>query len=203
VNGAAAAFTYNLRFPGQYFDKETNTNYNYFRDYDPATGRYVQSDPIGLKGGINTFEYVQQNPLKYVDPQGLSSEEPDRQFLNPCKNKNINGQVTCDGNGGLQIEICATGCIAECVKVHEEDHKRFFETRFPGSCKDRLKGTNPIPRGTSFYDAIKITQETECRAYAASLQCLRRIQSSKCDCTQKIEDEEAQRKRHHCAAMGW
>jgi RHS repeat-associated protein len=45
----------NLRFPGQYFDGETNTHQNYFRDYDPAIGRYVQSDPIGLRGGGSTL----------------------------------------------------------------------------------------------------------------------------------------------------
>ena len=65
-------FTYNLRLPGQYSDPELGTFYNYFRDYDPATGRYVQSDPIGLKSGLNTFLYVGGSPLSIVDPEGLS-----------------------------------------------------------------------------------------------------------------------------------
>lgn len=62
-----------LRFPGQYLDEETGLHYNYFRDYDPATGRYVQSDPIGLNGGINTYGYARANPLRYLDPLGLSA----------------------------------------------------------------------------------------------------------------------------------
>ncbi|MDQ1817705.1 RHS repeat-associated core domain-containing protein, partial [Massilia sp. CCM 9210] len=64
-------FTFNLRFPGQYYDRETNLHYNYHRDYDPQTGRYVQSDPIGLRGGLNTFAYGEGNAVSKIDPFGL------------------------------------------------------------------------------------------------------------------------------------
>ncbi|TFW30199.1 RHS repeat-associated core domain-containing protein [Massilia horti] len=69
-------FTYNQRFPGQVFDRETNTHYNYFRDYDPQTGRYVESDPLGLIGGVNTYAYVGANPLSAIDPLGLQVAIP-------------------------------------------------------------------------------------------------------------------------------
>ncbi len=58
------------RFPGQVFDKETGLHYNYIRDYDPALGRYIQSDSIGLQAGLNTYGYALQNPIIYTDPTG-------------------------------------------------------------------------------------------------------------------------------------
>lgn len=71
--------TFPIRHAGQYYDAEVNIFYNYFRDYDPVTGRYVESDPIGLDGGLNTYGYVNGNPLRLIDPRGLDSCSP---FLN-------------------------------------------------------------------------------------------------------------------------
>jgi len=60
-----------FRFPGQYYDQETGLHYNYFRYYNPQSGRYLTPDPIGLEGGINLFAYVENNPLNESDPSGL------------------------------------------------------------------------------------------------------------------------------------
>ena len=67
---------FNLRYPGQTFDEETGLHYNYFRSYDPKTGRYTQGDPIGLEGGWNRFAYVGGNPLGFADPDGLQGSMP-------------------------------------------------------------------------------------------------------------------------------
>jgi RHS repeat-associated protein len=76
--GGAGIFDMPLRFPGQYFDKETTLHYNYFRDYGPSVGRYKESDPIGLRGGLNTYAYAEANPLVLTDPRGLISRNRER-----------------------------------------------------------------------------------------------------------------------------
>ncbi|WP_242112271.1 RHS repeat-associated core domain-containing protein [Luteimonas aquatica] len=66
-----AIFQLNMRFPGQIYDRVSDLNYNYFRDYEPSIGRYIQSDPIGLDAGPSTYSYVEGDPLDYADPFGL------------------------------------------------------------------------------------------------------------------------------------
>ena len=68
------AFVFDLRFPGQRYDAASGLNYNYFRDFESGTGRYVQSDPIGLEGGLSSFSYVLGRPLALFDAQGLAAD---------------------------------------------------------------------------------------------------------------------------------
>ncbi len=65
---------HNTRFPGQMYEAETGFHQNWFRDYDPGTGRYLQSDPIGLAGGVNTYSYADQSPLIFFDYYGLAKQ---------------------------------------------------------------------------------------------------------------------------------
>ncbi|WP_244160195.1 RHS repeat-associated core domain-containing protein, partial [Paracidovorax cattleyae] len=98
-----------LRFQGQYFDAETGLHYNRFRYYDPATGRFVHQDPIGLRGGTNPFVFA-PNPMDWMDPYGLAKRSGPgiRKKLYPtrvrkstmddlkAKQEDINKDIRCD-----------------------------------------------------------------------------------------------------------
>ena len=137
-------FTCNLRLPGQYFDRETKLHYNFFRDYDPGTGRYIQSDPIGLLAGINTYSYVNSRPITSRDPFGLLTLEintldplfvsPGRQFApgvtetwldsTKCKCKQCGNEWKLD-DCSAELRILVTyvrGQTTECVKRAEQEH---------------------------------------------------------------------------------
>jgi RHS repeat-associated protein len=107
------AFKFNQRFPGQYYDVETGLHYNYYRDYDPATGGYNQSDPLGLRAGINTYTYVGGNPVNDVDPYGLMG-----------------------GNGGAAKSpaVSVFGCVGVCASygTHDTDTQVSMELTLGG-----------------------------------------------------------------------
>ena len=86
---ALGAFEMPLRFPGQYSDKETNLNYNIYRDFDSTIGRYVQSDLVGLQGGLNTYRFVYNAPLHYVDLTGLEACTTLGEFTMPGPTKMV------------------------------------------------------------------------------------------------------------------
>ena len=93
-----------LRLPGQYYDGETGLHYNYFRDYDPSLGRYIESDPIGLRGGINTYAYVGGNPVALNDPSG--------------RNPALLGAII-GGGGDLLYQLYRNGGRMDCVNWGE------------------------------------------------------------------------------------
>jgi len=79
-DGDGVAFELALRFPGQQATGASGMFYNYQREYDPAVGRYSQSDPIGLVGGLTTYGYVDGNPLSWTDAEGLKGAKPGSRF---------------------------------------------------------------------------------------------------------------------------
>jgi len=118
----SVTFEFNLRYPGQYFDKETNAHYNYFRDYDPSLGRYVQSDPIGLRGGINTFSYAGGNAISRVDPFGLIDRDLCISVcvagvIKACDNLRQMGIAACGGCLLLRSPPLVATCFATCTKL--------------------------------------------------------------------------------------
>ena len=72
---STTGMVFNLRFPGQYYDSESALHYNVHRTYEAPSGRYVESDPIGLSGGLDTYSYVSSAPLDHSDTKGTCVED--------------------------------------------------------------------------------------------------------------------------------
>lgn len=95
--------------------RKTGLHYNYFRDYDPATGRFLQSDPIGLQGGLNPYLYVGATPLSHTDPLGLQSRGGQEDLKTS----------SCGAEGGLRFPNAGVGYSFEQAC---QNHDRCYAT---------------------------------------------------------------------------
>jgi RHS repeat-associated protein len=142
VDGDGVSLEFNLRYPGQYYDSATGWHYNYFRDYEPGAGRYLQSDPIGISASLSTYGYVGLNPMRFVDPLGLTAEDVAQawsQVQRTFPDLTPRGSVRCDPlladdvightrNVSGEITVNQRFCDKQCFS--KEDWEELFLTLF-------------------------------------------------------------------------
>jgi RHS repeat-associated protein len=180
---AQGTFSYNLRFPGQYYDSETGLSQNYFRDYDSQVGRYVESDPVGLKGGINTYAYTGNDPIDANDPLGLYGVAPPKPGINT---------IVCDGEDGIEPRLLpldpgnAACGLGGCIKAHELSHIADVEASNKSICKGKRKGMMVV--ATSKAESAA----TEIKASEAEIACLKAILRNCDSCSAIIKARIAQ-----------
>jgi RHS repeat-associated protein len=145
-DGDTTSFVFNPRFPGQYFDAESGLSYNYFRDYDPAVGGYIQSDPIGLRGGVNTYAYVRGNPLLGLDRFGLFDDWTGK-YTRPI----VETATRCLASAGAVATAIGGGLVAIATPTPTSACDTVYK---PDSCSDDC---DEITR--SIYDAMNVIRQ--------------------------------------------
>jgi RHS repeat-associated protein len=128
-------FEFPLRYPGQYADKETKLQYNYFRDYDSVIGRYAESDLVGLLGGSNTYSYAGNSPLGRSDPSGLIYQW----LANPM----VWGPPLAIAGIWIAINPQARKALADLLCKPEDDKERCREVL--NDCREKC--LNRMPNG--------------------------------------------------------
>ncbi len=120
--------------------------YNYFRDYDAGTGRYVTSDPIGLRGGVNTYGYVGGNPVNWVDPLGLRSTCLENVYkkVEACRAIADKADWLCTLSCAvIRNDKLREGCLKLCSRPHKKAHK--ICTKLFNDLYDKCKEDDECP----------------------------------------------------------
>ncbi len=150
-DGNSVTVNFRLRFPGQLYDDATGLHHNYFRDYEPGTGRCVESDPIGLEGGLSSFGYGSQSPLRFIDHLGLSAtcgEKCDHKSPGPCA-KACPDFYDCLDCWKRHIDHCKKSrlaCLAGFAAAPQAKHRKTFVLVYALALRQR--------RERKTYDAV-------------------------------------------------
>jgi len=152
----------NMRFPGQYEDSESGLYQNYFRDYDPGIGRYVESDPIGLDANtLNLYAYTDSNPINWFDPSGLiKNNNPNNFRLVNCPRQEMGQCVKqCESRGG--VKTCRVTRGSRAIITDGYPTKELYTV--PGSmncvCIDDDSDQDPPSCGEKCKRALKATRD--------------------------------------------
>ena len=153
-----------FRYTARESDTETGLYYYRARYYDPSAGHFVAEDPSGTSGGLNLYEYTQNNPINLYDPSGLQGTKP-----KPAKpSPNAVFYICCRGG---QLMVCernagnySNGWVLDCMRQHEKKHVGDLTCGGKNPCKDQ-------PDGPLFVDDNE-KRSLECAAYRKELECL-------------------------------
>ena len=150
------AFDIPIRFPGQYMDRETGLSYNYFRDYDSEKGRYLESDLIGLRGGVNTYAYVAGKPVFRVDHTGLLDSAIKERLLGAI------GDAAADIVLGMPVAAQVAYTCANRISCAQRRSYLYPLVFLPDTCQNIVNSNSAIPvqgKGGAIGECIKDCDE--------------------------------------------